>query len=525
MEPKRTPSKSDERKVKLLKWMRTKHFEVVNKGSVRDFRRRRTPTSGMPSLVTAASKYRGVLWAPKDLMVPARLPPEAKLPKSYMLRYYGLGKLGWSLYNRHPIDPAVPWDPTLASNRAFPQNDDGWTEPTSDESFARLRLQGPNPWLLTRDRTDSSSSELTYKLDFSELLEGVLPPIVARFAVRRDEFVPLDIKIGDHLHQPGDPTWDQAKRVVNAADIRYVPFVRHLLETHMIVGQAFALSAFALPTWHPLRPFMQFFTYGTLEVTNLAYKALLVPSSYFIASGFLDPEGACLLFNNGIAQFDLDQWIVPRDLEKRGLRDIPNHPYVDDANLVWPAFVDVVDKHIAELGLDDETIAADLDLQSWYFTLAKILPNTEPSTRKLDRARLAELCTALLWNNVVHEVCGDLSPILGSQDPLDKAITNLEQLRAWIGTGSLTEPAPTPSMADVFLMDQASYVSRFNVGGNKILDINAPRWVDDPRLQQGIDDLKDTLRELEVELARRNEDREVNFARMLPSNWEVSISF
>jgi hypothetical protein len=514
-----SPDKDDVMKIKLLVWMRRKHYKTVNQGSVKNFRRRYVPTSGMPHLVSACSKYPEVRWAPQALTVAATLPPEAHLPKSYVLRYYGLGKLGWKLYSRWPVHPNVPWNPAYEWNRAFEHPKDGWENPTSDDTFAQLRLQGPNPWLLTQ------VSPGTYELDFSSIFEGVLPPIVARFALDGSQLVPASIKVGDYEHRPGDATWETAKRVVNAADARYVPFAVHLLNVHFIVGQSFALAAYALPTWHPLRPFMQFFTYGTLQVNSFAYQALVTPSSYFISSGFLNVEDARKVFDNGIKQFNLDSWIAPTDIAKRGIAEILDHPYVADANLVWPAFKKVVSTHLDELGLDDDAIAKDNDLQAWYFTLAKILPNTEPLDQPLDRQRLEDLCSALLWNNVVHEVCGDLSPILGSQDPADKAIINLDDLRNSIGDGSLTGALPTPMMADVFLIDQASFVSRFNVGGNKILDINAAKWVDDPRLRDAIIDLQNTLTTLDARLEVTNQNRKVRFARMLPRNFEASISF
>ena len=189
------------------------------------------------------------------------------------------------------------------------------------------------------------------------------------------------------------------------------------------------------------------------------------------------------------------------------------------------AVVDVVERHLDELGLDEAAIAADMDLQAWYLTLAKILPNTDPRERPLDRSRLAELCTALLWNNIVHEICGDFSPIAGSDDPEDKAILHLGKLRSAVIDGDLTTPVEPPTMADVFLMDQASWTSRFNVGGNNILAINAAREVDDPKLRLAIEDLQATLGTLEGELLTRNEGRPVRFARMLPRHWEASVSF
>lgn len=496
------------------------------------FRRRRVPVSGMPQLLRACGQYPRMSWLPEDLLVPDVIPPEGRLPKGYVAKYCGLGKAVWAAYNRAPIDPDVAWDPAFEWNRAFPPTGDGWEHPTSDETFTRLRLQGPNPWILRRlpdgdagDGAGDDAGEVRFAADFTPYFEGILPPVVARFAVRDGGLVPTEITVGRVEHRPGDPTWDQAKRVVNAADARLTAFGHHLLYTHLVVGNAFALATYSLPTWHRLRPFMAFFTYGTLVVNDFAYRALLTRGSYFVESGFTSVEDARRLFANLLAHFDLDEWIAPRDIAARGLDAVPDHPYVQDARLVWPAVEDVVERHLEELGLDDAAIAADKDLQTWYLALAKVLPRTDPQADPLDRARLTDLCTVLLWNNVVHEICGDLSPILGSEDPLDKAMVNLARFRDAVADGELTTPVPAPTMADVFLMDQASYVSRFNVGGNNILAINAAREVDDPKLRVAIEDLQVTLRTLERELVERNRARPVRFARMFPSCWEASVSF
>lgn len=512
------PNKHDIARVNGIIWMRQKHHEVVNKGSVKNFRRRVPPTSGMPHLVRACSHYPGLDWLPKELMVPRTIPEEAKLATGYKAMYYGLGKLGWGVYARSPIRPEVPWDPSYEWNDAFPETGDGWEHPSSDETFVRLRTQGPNPFMLRK--VDDG-----FELDFSDLFDGVLPPIVARFDLVEGQLVSREISVGPVVHRPGDITWDRAKRAVNAADIRSIPFIRHLLEVHFIVGQAFAVSAYNLPTWHALRPFMHFFSFGTIQVNDFAYQAFFEPSSYFVASGFINEAAAASMFKNRVATFDLDEWIVPKDIENRGLEAISGHPYVADAQLIWPELVGLVERHLDDIGFTSATIASDNDLQAWYLTLAKMLPNTDAQAIKLDRTRLVELLSAFLYNNVVHEVCGDMSPILGSEDPEDKAVINLERLAESIADGTLSTPLRAPSMADVFLMEQASYTSRFNVGGNKILDITADRWVDDPKLSAAIIDLQSTLRRLEAELIERNDGRDVRFSRLLPSNWEASVSF
>jgi hypothetical protein len=300
--------------------MRSRHFGIVNDGRVEAFRKRHVPTSGMPHLVRACGKYPNMAWAPRALMVPDVIPPEGRLPLGYKASYYGTVKLGWKAYNQVPMDPALPWGPDLEWNDAFPPTGDGWEHPTTDETFARLRLQGPNPWLLRRveDRVGPDDEpEMAFEVDYTTAFAGVLPPIVARFAVRDGALVPTDITVGGVEHRPGDATWDQAKRVANAADVRYVVFGRHLLDSHLIVGAAFALAAYSLPTWHRLRPFMQFFTYGTLAVNDIAYQALVAPGSYFVDSGFVSVDDARRLFENLITDFDLDRWIAPRDIAER----------------------------------------------------------------------------------------------------------------------------------------------------------------------------------------------------------------
>ena len=520
--PPSAPSRSDQYKIRALVWMRRRNQDTVDLGKADGFRHRRIPTSGMPQLVRACVKHPHMSWVPEQLMVADKIPHEAHLLPGYKLSYYGLAKGAFKLYNRFPIQGDVLWSEDFEWNREFPPTRDGWQCPTADQTFARLRLQGPNPWLLRKIEGGDGS---TFEVDYSPYFDGVLPPIVARFAVADSNFVATDIDVGSVTHRPGDDTWDQAKRAVNAADARYVAMGKHLVETHFIVGQAFALAAFSLPIWHGLRPFMQFFTYATLEVNDIAYQALVTEGSYFVESGFVSTDAARRLFDGAVDEFNLASWTDPLDdIRVRGLSAIPDHPYVEDADDVWPKFVDVVERHLQDLGLDERAIHSDKDVQTWYLTLLKILPNTDWNG-PLTRARLVKLCAALLWNNVVHEIAGDLSPLLGSQDPLDKATVNLSKLNAAIKDGDLTAPIDPPTVAEVFLIDQASFVSGFNVGGNNILAVNAAKVVDDPRLREAIEDLQNELLELQHTLVERNRHRDVRFHRMLPRHWEASISF
>ncbi len=505
-------------KIRALVAMRNVHYRTVVEGIESKYRRRVPPVSGMPKVVQACTQYPGLEWLPKELMVPEEIPAEGQLQLMYKAKYYGLAKVGFGGYSKSPIRKDVPWKPENPWRSAFAPPEDGWSNPTNDETFTRLRLQGPNPFDLRKDGDG-------FVLDFDDLFEGLLPRVAARFDLKSGSLVPRQIDIGPFTHYPGDPTWDRAKRVVNAADVRVVPFLRHLLEVHFLVGGSFALSAYCLPTWHRLRPFMHFFSYGTLQVNDYAYQAFFKSSSYFVASGFISGESASTLFQNRLANFSFDAWNPLNDIATRGLDEISDHPYVEDARRAWPLFTQMIERYMDALGFDDETIRNDDHLDIWYRTLGTLIPNFDARAKPLDRARLVELLASFLYNNVIHEVCGDLSPLLGSGDPDDKAITNLVDLANAVGDGRLDRPIPAPTMNDVFLMDQASAASQYHVGGNNLLGLTPERWIDEPRLVAAVKELQRSLAELDVELDARNDERAVRFGRMQPRYWEASISF
>lgn len=502
--------------------MRTSHRRTLEVQSVDRYRRRVVPTAPAPRLLPAARLYPRMGWLPTSLITHDVMPSEARLPMKYFLPYYASSKVGWTAYGKAQINPRLPWYPELGWNDFFPGPAPGWGAPTDDDAFTSLRLQGSNPFLLRRSDADLAQ----YEVDFDPYFKGVFPATLARFRLADHGLVPESISIADAagttvVHVPGSPGWDNAKRIVNGLDVRYSIFIRHLLNVHLMVGQAYALAAYSLPVWHPLRPFMSFFTYGTLAVNDAAYKALLTPSSYFLRSNFVAADDARTMVENAMEQFDFREWVWPLDREQRNLAAIPDHPYVQDADDVWDAFMTMIDRHLGDLGLTDEEIRNDQDLAQWFRTFSAVLPGDEPWPELRTRGELAQVMGALLWNNVIHELCGNTSPIMNSRNPDDLATVNFEHLRALATDGV----APQPMAADVFLMDQATYTGRFNVAGNNLLEIPAARFIDDPRLREAVIDLQTDLRRVESELRERNASRAIPFHNMEPSKYEASISF
>lgn len=545
------PSLSDHAKAQSIRLMRRSHRRTLESTSTRTYRRRAMPTSDAPRLAPAARVYKGMGWLPTGLKAPVRLPREAKLPNSYYLPYYATSKVGWLLYGRNQIGEDLAWSEDLPWNDFFPGPPEGWSkfdEPGAaddDQKFVALRLQGPNPFMLRAVAPGST----TYTLDFGPLFEGIFVPTEARFELTDGVLAPTGVRLGGTEVTPTSPQWSNAKRIVDALDARYSVFIRHLLNVHLMVGQAYSLAAYSLPTWHPLRPFMHFFTYGTLVVNDAAYKALLQPDSYFLRSNFVSAGDAQRLIENSMRAFDFTEWIWPLDRDTRGLGAIAGHPYVEEADEIWAAFEAMVDEHLTRIGFPDDddgdrAVRRDADLVSWFRTFCDVLPGDERVTlarirgvepealdredlpRLESRRELALVMTALLWNNVVHEVCGNLTPLLRTKNPDDRRGVSFDHLRALADHAMGADVAlPEPRAADVFLMDQATYVSSFNVAGNNLIRTIGDRFIDDPRLQESLGRLQRDLEAIEQAATARNARRAIPFENMLPSKFEASISF
>ncbi len=506
------PSLVDNLKIRGLTWLRYMNDRAIQGWARSTFRRQRPDASGPLDLQSAREHYDAPL-LPANLMVPRETPKEAKLPLSYMLPYYYVTGMAFKLYRRFPLSPATAWEAGASYNRVFPRNKEGWEDTSTDGAFARLRVQGPDPFLLRRVEPGR------FEVDYGPVFEGVHDQVVCSFVLDDGHLEPEWIRVGDAVNHRGDEGWERAKLIANALDARYCVFAKHLLNTHLFIGEAYAISAFSLPSKHPLRPFLDLFTYSTLVVNDFAYKLLITPASYFLQSNFISGEDAMKVFANCARTFSLDALIVPKDIAERGITEIPNHPYVDDATKAWDVFHRFVSDHMGGHYPDDASVIADTELVAWYEHLGDLLPNDDVTDKPLTtRERLFDVLTCLLYNNVSHEVCGDFSPFLQSQNPEHKKLVNLERIKQ----GDFETPA---SLADVFLMDQGAYAGRFNNAGNNLMTLDVDQATDDPHLRTAVRDLQARLRELDEDLEAINKTRETPFLRMQPRRWEASISF
>lgn len=485
----------------------------INRASIESWSRTTYRRSGPPhpkqlGTATAAAHY-GMSDIPDGLFVAAPLPRRLKLGFLYELAYYLLAGAAFKLYLRSPIPKEATWDPSVHLEL---QSDEGWTDIVEDQQFAQLRLQGSNPYLLKKAPESDG-----WIADYSAPFDGIHEPVVCEFADSDEGLRPTAIRLGTRTFRPGDAGWKRAKLIANALDARYTVFGQHLLRTHLVVGQAYAIAATTLPPTHPLRAFMDVHTYGTLHVNHYSWKLLLVPFSYFIQSNFVDRGAALRVMRNALATFRFDDLILEEDLKRRGLDSFPAHPYVEDARPAWAA-MHAYCTDVASAYPDDAAMRNDPHLMAWHRRLVELFPNPTERLQRLEtRDDLATLMTCLVFNNVVHEVSGDYSTFMTSLDPYVKRLVNFEEV-------ARDEEGPL-RLNDVFLFEQGAFSGMFNTAGNNMVDTPLDSTTSDKRFLDCLKRYRAALTRVDDAVAARNATRPYRFRRMQPRQWEMSVSF
>ncbi|MEB3329728.1 MAG: lipoxygenase family protein [Candidatus Sericytochromatia bacterium] len=502
---------ADRLKIQAILDTRKVNRTALERWARRTFRHPGTRAAGLPPIVSAPDHYRSPI-LPAALKVPQFIPASNHLSIDYVVPYYILDGIVFNALRVLPLSGDVPWTPDALPYPPFPAHPEGWTDIQSDEAFTALRLQGPNPFLLRRVADDR------FEVDYGPYFAGILEPVVCAFRLEAGRLVPDAIRQGERTARPGEAGWERAKFVANALDARFTVFLRHLAHTHLITGQAYAISALALPAGHALRPFLDFFTYGTLVVNDFAFKLLVTPASYFIQSNFITGEQVGKAFANFVPHWRLTQLIPRKDIAERGLDAIPDHPYVAEAPRVWDAFEGFVRGHLKPLYADDAAVVADAALQAWYTQLLALMPGLDAAQEPLTGVdRLVEVLTVLLYLNVSHEVAGDFSPYTMSDVPAHKKLIHMDNV--------LSETDAPPRAVDVFLFDQGAYAGRFDNGGNFLMTMDLDAQVPDAALRASLRGLQQALTTLDQEMAARNRARAIPFLRLQPHRWKASISY
>ena len=432
---------------------------------------------------------------------------------SYVIPYYYAAGVLFGLLERAGIDPKSTFRADHPALRAFEGSSEGWGNLQEDDTFGLMRLQGPNPYLLAAERGSLVA-------DYGPAFEGIAPKVRCRFEAHASGLAPVSIEVDGTSYKPGGSGWQRAKLIANALDARLTVFGEHLGRTHLVIAQSFALARFDLPSDHPLRPLFDLHAFATLQVNDFAYKLLVSPSSYFVRSGFISRDQVFRIFRNQHPRTDAVRLLPERDIERRGLGDVPYHPYAQEALPAFQALLGYTSRAVDAYYSDDSSVRADEELQGWDRRLRSLLPPAAAALLPSPRGRrgLSELLAAWVYNNVSHEICGDFSPYASGCDDEQAKLIDFGRL----GMGMEGGPA---SLSGVFLMKQGAYAGLFDTRGNSMIRSKPADLTSCPALAAALRDLQRDLRRLSLEVRARNAARRIPMLRMDPEKWELSIGF
>jgi arachidonate 15-lipoxygenase len=321
-----------------------------------------------------------------------------------------------------------------------------------DDTFAYMRVGGPNPMLLAKalalpakfPLTDAqyrqamgsddsllaaASAGRLYLLDY-EGLGGIAPagPVdkpltgtgygyapIALFARPKNgrSLVPVAIQCGQDpstgpiFVRVDDPTnveaywaWQSAKTAVQVADFGYHEMFVHLGRTHLM-SEAFAMATRRqLANAHPLNRLLAPHLEGAMfinEAATLIIMAPLTTGDAILAAPIDTLQREC---GRDRLAHDFYRSMLPDDLRARGVDDVdqlPDYPYRDDALLVWNAIVQWVGEYVAVYYASDSDVTGDYELRAWASELS-LSGKVKGFTPITTRSQLVSVVTAIVFN-------------------------------------------------------------------------------------------------------------------------------
>uniref|UniRef100_A0A3P8T268 Lipoxygenase domain-containing protein n=1 Tax=Amphiprion percula TaxID=161767 RepID=A0A3P8T268_AMPPE len=212
-----------------------------------------------------------------------------------------------------------------------------------------------------------------YLLDY-EVLDGVpanvvngkqtylLAPLCLLHLNQQSQLVPIAIQLQQNpgpqnpVFLPSDPTsdWLLAKIWVRASDFQCHQLVSYYLRTHVIGELCCVATLRQLPDLHPLHQVQQHNNNTTRTHNVLQSQLVQNVSTVWLFCGFL------WLFCTTYRSL-----CIPDDLKDRGLDNLPQSYYTQDALKVWDALHSFVVSWVNVYDSRDDDIQLDSELQHW----------------------------------------------------------------------------------------------------------------------------------------------------------------
>lgn len=451
----------------------------------------------------------------------------------------------------------------------------------TDATFARMRIAGPNPLLLTRVRSalpdnfpvsprrfkeltgygldEAIASGRAYLVDYAPLAalvagEGfagqkyTCAPL-ALFALSEDREVlsPVAIQLGQNsddqtpVFYPDQGTaWEIAKIHVQSADGNYHELISHLGLTHLLI-EPFAVATHRnLAQRHPVFLLLLPHFQGTLFINWSALVSLIAPGGAVdsLLAGTIESDWR--VTTHAVKTVNFNDHLLPKNLKDRGVDDLallPGYPYRDDATLLWKAIETWVGDYLHIYYKTDADVVGDWELQSWFRDLVSSKGGCVNGLGELGEGGERGLFTIAYLTRVLTMVIFTSS--------VQHATVNFPQLyvMSYAPAMPLATYAPPPTRLDPDLPPEAvlDHLPPLEMANYQLLlghllgnvyftrlgqydrHQRSSPWFKDPRVNAPLEQFQRNLVEIEAAIAKRNLQRPL-YETLLPSRIPQSIN-
>ncbi len=435
-----------------------------------------------------------------------------------------------------------------------------------DRSFAWQRIAGVNPMVLQRVSTlpehvaigerhfaralpgakgDSLAAALAegraFACDYGLLAAAPrgtthgrpkwLPAPYALFVATGGQLLPVAIQTGapreSPVFTPGDGhDWRIAKLAAQTADASFHEVIAHLGRTHLVMEAVVLAMHRQLAKEHPLSVLLTPHIQLTLAINNSAASNLIAPGGAIDLIFGATIEASAGLVKHGLDAFTLQAASPPAELAARGLDDLavlPEHPYRDDAHLVWGAIRRFVDAYVRRYYPADAIVAADAELAAWVREMGA------PDGGRLQRIHPVTTVEALvdLMATVLFTASAQHAAVNFPQFPYMSAIPNLLGAfwAEWPVPGKPSDEATHLSVMPPYNMAMVQHGTTYQLSSLRMNRLGHYPLMHfrDREVQGLVDRFNADLKTVENVIADRARGRFLPYPFLLPSNIPASI--
>ncbi|XP_054431604.1 polyunsaturated fatty acid lipoxygenase ALOX12 [Pteronotus mesoamericanus] len=438
-----------------------------------------------------------------------------------------------------------------------------------DEFFGYQFLNGANPMLLRRSTSlpsrlvlPSGMEELQAQLE-KELQKGslfeadfilldgipanvirgeqqyVAAPLVMLKMEPSGKLLPMVIQIQPPnpssptptLFLPSDPplAWLLAKSWVRSSDFQLHELQYHLLNTHLVAEVIAVATMRCLPGLHPIFKLLMPHTRYTMEINTRGRKQLIEEGGIFDMGMSTGGGGHIQLLCRATAQLTYRSLCPPDDLADRGLLGIPRAFYAHDALRLWEVIARYVEGIVHLFYHGDDVVRGDPELQAWCREITEVgLCQAQDKGFPVSLQSRSQLCHFLTM--CIFTCTAQHAAI--NQCQLD--------WYAWVPNAPCTMRMPPPTTKEdvtmATVMDSLPDVHKSCLQmaitwhlsrrqpGMVPLGHHKEKYFSDSKAEAVLKQFQTDLENLEREITAQNEQRDLPYEYLKPSNIENSIT-